>query len=53
MLHHSVFKDFGSLFKIKVNGEQEKESIICEAGIEKPDPRDHHLSLNKPCDAKR
>ena len=29
------------------NGEQEKESIIlCEAGIEKPDPHNHCLSLH-------
>ena len=26
------------------NGEQEKESIICDYGIEKSIPRDHHLS---------
>ena len=57
MSHLSVFRILESFScfsnKKKVfNGEQEKESIICEDGIEKSAIRDHCLSsLGNPRDA--
>ena len=60
MSHLSVFRIFWKSFPLFSNinevfsGEQEKESIIREDGIEKSVPRDQRLSsLGKPRDANR